>query len=272
MADEKGSGVVFVTAEPASTPPAPDSLAALEGRLGVAFLDRALLLAALTHPSYANEHPSDPAPTNERLEFLGDAALSLVVAEALYERFPDVQEGRLTEWRAHVVQGPTLSRVAGERVDLGPALRLGRGEEQTGGREREGNLERAFEAIIGALYLDQGIEAVRAFVVRTLGEEFDRLADEAAVLNAKGALQELAQEGLVRPEYVVVSREGPDHSRRFEVEVRVGGEALGRGAGHSRQEAEKQAALHALPALRARLGRTHTATTDAGAPGAGIGA
>ncbi|TAK73918.1 MAG: ribonuclease III [Dehalococcoidia bacterium] len=247
-------------------------MAALEGRLGVAFLDRALLLAALTHPSYANEHPSDPAPTNERLEFLGDAALSLVVAEALYERFPDVQEGRLTEWRAHVVQGPTLSRVAGERVDLGPALRLGRGEEQTGGREREGNLERAFEAIIGALYLDQGIEAVRAFVVRTLGEEFDRLADEAAVLNAKGALQELAQEGLVRPEYVVVSREGPDHSRRFEVEVRVGGEALGRGAGHSRQEAEKQAALHALPALRARLGRTHTATTDAGAPGAGIGA
>lgn len=265
--------MVFVTAEPASTPPAPDSLTALEGRLGVTFRDRRLLLAALTHPSYANEHPSDPAPTNERLEFLGDAALSLVVAEALYERFPDMQEGRLTEWRAHVVQGPTLARVASERVDLGPALRLGRGEEQTGGRERDGNLERAYEAIIGAIYLDQGIEAVRAFAAHTLGEEFDRLEDEAAVLNAKGALQELAQEGLGRPEYVIVSSEGPDHSRRFEVEVRIGGEALGRGAGHSRQEAEKQAALQALPLLRARLRQTQSTTTDdAGATGVGIGA
>ncbi len=265
--------MVLVTAEPASTSHAPDSLTSLETRLGVTFRDRSLLLAALTHPSYANEHPSDPAPTNERLEFLGDAALSLVVAETRYQRFPGVQEGRLTEWRSHVVQGPTLARVARERIDLGPALRLGRGEEQTGGRERDGNLERAYEAIIGALYLDQGIEAVRGFVTRTLGDEFDRLADEAAVLNAKGALQELAQDSRGRPEYVVISQEGPDHSRRFEVEVRVGGEALGRGTGNSRQEAEKQAALQALPLLRARLARiTQDTTTDACAPGAGIGA
>lgn len=265
--------MVLVAAEPASTPHASDSLTALEARLGVTFRDRSLLLAALTHPSYANEHPADPAPTNERLEFLGDAALSLVVAETLYERFPGVQEGRLTEWRSHVVQGATLSRVASERVDLGPALRLGRGEELTGGRERDGNLERAYEAIIGALYLDQGLEAARDFVTRTLGEEFDRLADEAAVLNAKGALQELTQDGRGRPEYVVIAQAGPDHSRRFEVEVRVGGEAVGRGTGNSRQEAEKQAALQALTLLRARHDDPmRETTTDAGAPGAGIGA
>ncbi|TAJ18282.1 MAG: ribonuclease III [Dehalococcoidia bacterium] len=249
-------------------------MTSLEERLGVRFRDRSLLLAALTHPSYANEHPSDPAPTNERLEFLGDAALSLVVAETLYQRFPEVQEGRLTEWRAHVVQGPTLSRVASARVDLGPALRLGRGEEQTGGRERDGNLERAYEAIVGALFLDQGIEAVREFVSRTLGEEFDQFEGEAAVLNAKGTLQEIAQDaGLGRPDYVVVSQDGPDHSRRFTVEVRVGGAAFGQGSGGSRQEAEKQAAMAALPALQQRLRRqTGTSTSDAGAPGAGIGA
>ncbi len=262
--------MVFVTAEPASTSHDPDSLASLEARLGVAFRDRRLLLAALTHPSYANEHASDLTPTNERLEFLGDAALSLVVAETLYSRFPDVQEGRLTEWRAYVVQGPTLSRIAREGIGLGEFLRLGRGEEQTGGRERDGNLERCYEAVVGALYLDQGIEAVRAFVADTLGGEFDALANEAAILNAKGTLQELAQEGQGRPEYIVISQDGPDHSRRFEVEVRIGGVALGRGRGSSRQEAEKQAALVALPVLRERLGRN--TSTDAGAPGAGIGA
>jgi ribonuclease III len=258
-----------VTAEPASTSHDSDSLTALEARLGVSFRDRSLLLAALTHPSYANEHAADPTPTNERLEFLGDAALSLVVAETLYSRFPDVQEGRLTEWRAYVVQGPTLSRIARERIALGGFLRLGRGEEQTGGRERDGNLERGYEAVIGALYLDQGIEAVRVFVASTLGAEFDALANEAAILNAKGTLQELAQEAQGRPEYVVISQDGPDHSRRFEVEVRIGGAALGRGRGSSRQEAEKQAALVALPVLRERLSKT---STETGAPGAGIGA
>ena len=268
--------MVIVTAEPAPTSRTPDSLTSLETRLGVTFRDRALLLAALTHPSYANEHPSDAAPTNERLEFLGDAALSLVVAERLYQRFPEVQEGRLTEWRSYVVQGATLARVASERVDLGPALRLGRGEELTGGRERDGNLERAYEAIIGALYLDQGVEAVRSLVERTLGDEFDRLANEVGVLNAKGTLQELAQDGgLGRPDYVVVSQDGPDHSRRFEVEVRVGGTAVGRGRGGSRQEAEKQAALQALPGLRARTTQASArdaSTDNAGASGAGIGA
>ena len=266
--------MVVVTAEPASTSRTPDSLTSLEARLGVTFRDRDLLLAALTHPSYANEHASDLTPTNERLEFLGDAALSLVVAETLYERFPDVQEGRLTEWRAYVVQGPTLSRIARERIDLGPYLRLGRGEEQTGGRERDGNLERGCEAIIGALYLDQGIEAVREFVTRLLAEEFETLASAAAILNAKGTLQELAQEAKGRPEYVVVSQDGPDHSRRFEVEVRMDGVPLGRGRGGSRQEAEKQAALEALPVLRAR--RTDTTspstTNNTGASGAGSGA
>ncbi len=236
-------------------------MADLERLLGVQFQERDLLLAALTHPSFANEHPEDPAPTNERLEFLGDAILGAVVAEALYTRFPQVQEGRLTEWRSVLVCGPTLARVATEGIGLGPWLRLGRGEEQTGGREREGNLERAYEAIVGAIYLDQGLEAAAEFVHRTLGDEFDALARDPGVLNPKGALQQLAQDALGRPEYRLTAQDGPEHDRQFTVEVYLHGERLGRGRAGTKQEAEKEAARQALPRVREMLGR-------AGGPGA----
>jgi ribonuclease III len=251
-------------------------LAELERRGGVSFHNIELLRAALTHPSFANEHPEDPAPTNERLEFLGDAVLGAVVAEALYRRFPEVQEGRLTEWRAELVCGPTLSRVATERLGLGEWLRLGRGEEQTGGRTREGNLERAYEAVVGAVYLDQGLEAARAFVERTLAEDLAEIERDPAVLNPKGALQQLAQENIGRPSYVVTSEEGPEHDRWYTVEVRLAGEVMGTGSGGSKQEAEKQAAREALTRMRARLahepgagGRRETGPAGSDTPGSG---
>lgn len=243
-------------------------LRALEERLLVSFADAELLRAALTHPSYSNEHPEDPLPTNERLEFLGDAILGAVVAETLYQRFPLVQEGRLTEWRSALVCGPTLSRVATDLLELGDWLRLGRGEEQTGGREREGNLERAYEAIVGAIYLDGGLEAARAFVTRSLGAEFDALERDPGVLNPKGTLQQLAQDVLGRPDYVLVAQEGPEHDRTFSVEVRLRGETLGLGRAGSKQEAEKEAARQALATLRARLDAGAGRTSQAGADGA----
>lgn len=225
----------------------------LQRLLGVPFQSVDLLVAALTHPSFANEHPEDPAPTNERLEFLGDAVLGAIVAESLYTRFPHVQEGRLTEWRSALVCGPTLSRVATDVVDLGPWLRLGRGEEQTGGREREGNLERAYEALVGAIYLDRGLEAAAAFVHRTLGDEFEALARDPGVLNPKGTLQQLAQDSLGRPDYRLVDQQGPEHDRQFTVEVYLRGERLGQGRAGTKQEAEKEAARQALPRVRAML-------------------
>lgn len=241
---------------------------ALEALLGLTFGDPDLLLAALTHPSFANEHPEDRAPTNERLEFLGDAILGALVAEELYARFPNVQEGRLTEWRSVLVCGPTLSRVATTVVDLGPWLRLGRGEEQTGGREREGNLERAYEAIVGAIYLDQGLEAARRFVERTLADDFDALTRDPGILNPKGTLQQLAQDTIGRPAYIVVAMDGPEHDREFTVEVRLGGETLGTGRAGTKQEAEKQAARQALPKVRARFA-PHATESGINQPGAG---
>ncbi len=245
--------MIAVSAQPAAASPDPADLAALQARAGVTFRDLGLLRTALTHPSYANEHPDDATPTNERLEFLGDATLGLIVAETLYQRFPEVQEGRLTEWRSQLVCGPTLSRVAVDQLDVGGWLRLGRGEEQTGGREREGNLERAYEAIVGALYLDGGLEVAREFVTRTLREDLDALTGDPDILNPKGALQQVAQDRFGRPEYRLLAADGPEHERHFRVEVRIGGEVLGHGSGASKQEAEKDAAREALPVLRARL-------------------
>lgn len=251
--------------EAGAVPADPDAISAadesppaeLEARLGVSFGDPALLRAALTHPSYANEHPEDPTEHNERLEFLGDAVLGMIVARALYQRFPEVQEGRLTEWRAFLVCGPTLSRVAA-RLDLGRWLRLGRGEDQTGGREREGNLERAYEAVVGAIYLDGGLEVARTFVRESLTVEFATLAESPDDLNAKGALQELVQQlgpadDAARPEYVLVAETGPDHQRHYEVAVEIDGEVLGQGTGASKQQAEKEAATEALARMRVRL-------------------
>lgn len=230
---------------------APGDLEELQRALDVRFTDVALLRAAVTHPSYANEHPAEQLSTNERLEFLGDAVLGMVVAEALYGRYPDIEEGRLTEWRSQLVCGPTLSRVSAA-LHLGDVLLLGRGEESTGGRTREGNLERAYEALVGAVMLDQGLDRARTFVLATLAEEIDAIDRDPAVLNPKGTLQQLTQGEFGRPQYVTVAESGPDHDREFTIEVHIDGETVGRGTAHSKQQAEKDAALQAIETLRQR--------------------
>ena len=267
--DGKGSGVVAVSAHPAAASSGSNELAALEAQVGVTFRDIGLLREALTHPSYANEHADDATATNERLEFLGDAVLGLVVAETLFQRFPEVQEGRLTEWRSQLVCGPTLARIAEDVLGLGTWLCLGRGEEQTGGRAREGNLERAYEAIIGAIYLDQGLDEVRRFVTTTLHDDLDALTRDPDILNPKGALQQIAQDRFGRPEYVLLTADGPEHERHFNVEVRIAGEVLGHGDGTSKQEAEKEAAREALPILRARLADSTSQNASQQAPDGG---
>lgn len=250
------AGVVDPIPDPISEAAGVAALADLEQHIGVDFEDRSLLQTALTHPSFANEHPDDAVGDNERLEFLGDAVLGMIVARTLYQRFPELQEGRLTEWRSHLVCGPTLAKIAGG-IGLGGWLRLGRGEELTGGREREGNLERAYEAVVGAIYLDAGLPASRTFVRDTLADELETLETSPDALNPKGALQELVQPlGSVkddRPDYVLLDESGPDHQRHYEVAVEIDGEVLGTGAGASKQQAEKEGAAQALAALRARL-------------------
>jgi len=232
-------------------PASPEDLAALQERICIQFRDEALLRTAITHPSYSNEHPEEGERDNERLEFLGDAALSLVVAEALYQSFPEEEEGHLTEWRSQLVMGATLARIAGQ-LDLGSALLLGAGEEATGGRERSRNLERVYEALVGAILLDQGLEVARDFIHRTMVEEFDALHADSAVINPKGALQQLAQGLHGRPDYVLIEERGPEHEPEFTVEVQIGDETLGRGTGASKQLAEKRAARQALEILRGR--------------------
>lgn len=232
-------------------PASPEDLVALQQRICIQFRDEALLRTAITHPSYSNEHPEEGGEDNERMEFLGDAALSLVIAEALYQSFPDEEEGHLTEWRSQLVMGTTLARIAAS-LDLGAVLLLGAGEETTGGRERARNLERAYEALIGAILLDQGLEAARDFIHRTMRDEFEALHADSAVINPKGALQQLAQGQHGRPDYLLVEELGPEHAPQFIVEVQIDGETLGRGTGASKQLAEKQAAREALEIMRGR--------------------
>ncbi len=232
-------------------PASPEDLVALQQRICIQFRDEALLRTAITHPSYSNEHPEESGGDNERMEYLGDAALSLVIAEALYQSFPDEEEGHLTEWRSQLVMGTTLARIAAS-LDLGAVLLLGAGEETTGGRERARNLERVYEALIGAILLDQGIEAAREFIHRTMRDEFEALHADSAVINPKGALQQLAQGQHGRPDYLLVEEHGPEHAPQFTVEVQIDGETLGRGTGASKQLAEKQAAREALEIMRGR--------------------
>ncbi|MEX2235998.1 MAG: ribonuclease III [Dehalococcoidia bacterium] len=220
-----------------------------QARLGVRFKDPSVLLEALVHRSYNNEYPDAALPDNERLEFLGDAALGLVVARWLYGRFPQGREGQLTEIRAALVKRETLARVAGD-FDLGSFLMLGRGEEASGGRNREQNLARAYEAIVGAVLLDQGFKAATSFIRRGLKGELDSLGKEPQTIDVKSRLQQIVQARWQRPpSYKTVDAQGPDHAKVFTVAVVIGREELGVGRGRSKQQAEKEAALHALETL-----------------------
>jgi ribonuclease-3 len=230
------------------------SVAALEARLGRSLGDRRLAVAALTHKSYVNEHRDEAGlADNERLEFLGDAVIDLAVSHRLMEKFPGAREGDLSKMRAAVVDEQGLSEMA-RALDLGGLLRLGRGEELTGGRAKASLLADAMEAVVAAIYLDGGLEPVLALVDRFLGDAFARAAAGTLDRDFKTQLQELAQSRLrATPRYRVVGERGPDHSKTFEVETDLRGEVLGRGAGRSKKDAEQAAAKLALDLLGRRF-------------------
>ncbi len=214
-----------------------------------AFHDPSLLERALTHRSYLNEHPELALEDNERLEFLGDAVLDFVIGAWLYNRFPELREGRLTTLRAALVKTDALTEFA-LRVGLNEQLRLGKGEAESGGRGRNSLLADAFEAVLGALYLDQGLEAVRAFLETLLPGEIERILVEESDRDAKSWLQEWSQaEYGITPRYRTVSDAGPDHAKTFIVEVRIGAKVVGRGEGWSKQLAAQAAASDALKRL-----------------------
>ena len=214
-------------------------------RLGVSFSDIELLDRALTHASVACES-AGPTKNYESLEFLGDAALGLAIAHSLIESFPGHTPGEYSRMRAAVVNRRCLARVAA-RLNLGEAIRLGKGEESSGGRKRASLLEDCLEATIGAVFLDQGWEAARAFVGRVLKEELEQARALDEVWDYKSRLQHYCQaERMALPKFEVVRSEGPDHRKRFEVEVVLRNESVGRGSGLTKKEAEQNAARAAL--------------------------
>ena len=211
-----------------------------------AFCDPSLIARALTHRSYLNEHPQVALEDNERLEFLGDAVLDFVVGAWLYNRFPELPEGRLTSLRAALVKTDTLADFA-MQVGLPDQLRLGKGETDSGGRARQSLLCNAFEATIGALYLDQGLDIVREFLSNLLPDEVDRVMADERDRDAKSILQEWSQAKFGRtPRYRTVHSEGPDHARQFTIEVSIGDQVVGKGIGPSKQIAAQAAASDAL--------------------------
>ena len=215
----------------------------LSRRLGLSFSSLSLLVRALTHRSYVNEYPQ-AVEDNERLEFLGDAVLDFTVGAWVYNRFPELPEGDLTKMRSALVRNEQLAKFS-RRLDLGRALRLGRGEASSGGHNRDNLLGSAFEALIGALYLDSGLSAVDAFVIPILEESRESILNE--IHDPKSQLQEWTQSHkLGAPRYHVVSTSGPDHAVVFEMIVEVAGVERGRGTGTSKSHAEHAAAQDAL--------------------------
>lgn len=224
-------------------------MTALEERLGHSFRNRALLETAVTHSSYANENRASGIVCNERLEFLGDSVLGVTVADFLYRHFPDMPEGRMTRLRAELVCEQSLHRVALE-LHLGDYLRLGKGEEHNGGRERASILSDAVEAVIAAMYLDAGMETAAGFIHRCLLDDV-RTIETPSFTDYKTALQELVQRqsGQVLS-YELVGEEGPDHAKTFRMQVCLNGEPVGLVTGRTKKEAEQTAAASALEALR----------------------
>lgn len=214
-------------------------------KLGLEFNDIQLLITALTHRSYVNEHKKSTSIHNERLEFLGDAVLELVVTDYLYLNF-DEQEGVLTSWRAALVRTESIGE-SGEALGYGELLRLSRGEKQGSERARKQIMANAFEAIIGAIYLDQGYDAAKKFIENTIIAKLSDILEVGSWRDAKSQLQELAQrEDGFTPIYKVLEEEGPDHDKIFTLGVFVGGKLKGKGSGSSKQIAQQQAAEAAV--------------------------
>jgi ribonuclease-3 len=223
-----------------------NALAHLQANLGHTFGDQSLLESALTHPSYVNEHLDESIRDNERLEFLGDAVLDYLTAEYLFRHCPERSEGQLTSLRVALVRTETLASLA-RGFDLGAHLRLGRGEEAGGGRHKPTNLCAAFEALIGAVVLDAGIDRARGLVFPLVEPLVDQLLRAEDLKDAKTRLQELCQaESRLTPAYETIAESGPDHAKEFVVLVSLGSQVLGKGRGPSKQSAQQAAARAAL--------------------------
>ncbi|MGD2079399.1 MAG: ribonuclease III [Chloroflexota bacterium] len=223
-----------------------NDLPSIEEALGIKFKDYSLLSRALTHRSYLNENPGEALEDNERLEYLGDAVLDFVVAAYLYHRFPEMREGELTMLRAALVRTRTLAEIARE-LSLGDNLRLGHGEAESGGRQRIANLCAGFEAVVGALYLDQGLTAVEPWVHQLIGPQLQQIIAQAAHRDAKSEFQIWAQSRYnATPTYEVLAHEGPDHDKTFTVAVLVEDQTWGVGQGGSKQKAAQAAASAAM--------------------------
>lgn len=219
----------------------------LQERIGYQFREERLLRQALTHSSYANEKHMKKLSDNERLEFLGDAVLEVTTSEFLYRNHPTLPEGDLTKFRASLVCEPTLAFCTKE-MELGDYLYLGKGEEQTGGRERKSILSDALEAVIGAIYLDGGFEAAKRFVERFILTDIEH---KKLFFDSKTLLQEIVQAQYEEAlHYELLGEEGPDHNKQFRVEARIGERAVGEGKGRTKKAAEQEAAYQALLALK----------------------
>lgn len=213
----------------------------LEQNIGIEFSNKLLLETSVTHRSYLNEHRDVPEH-NERLEFLGDAVLELIVSDYLYRKFADRAEGELTSFRSALVRTDSLAESA-KKLKIGEYLRLSRGEEESGGREKDYLLANAFEAILGAIYLDKGYEKARDFVYRTLIPKLAEIVEYRLDIDNKTKIQELAQsEYKTTPTYEVIDERGPDHDKTFTVVVKIDDKIIGKGTGSSKQKAEEKAA------------------------------
>ena len=228
------------------------AVSSFQQRTGVRFKDSALLRVALTHGSYVHEHPETNLESMGRMELLGDSVVGLVVNDYLYASFPAAEEGELTKMKSLLVSKAILAR-AGRSMRLGHFLLLGEGEVDAGGRDRTSIVADGFESVIGAMYLDQGLDGARRFINDTLLSEASKILADAKHVNYKSLLQEQVQGQLrVHPEYRVLSETGPEHEKQFTVEVAVKRKALGRGSGKSKKEAEQAAARQALSEMEHR--------------------
>ena len=224
-------------------------IAEFEKKIGYTFQDKALLVHALSHTSYTNEHGMEKQASNERLEFLGDAIVDMVVSDYLYRHNSTEPEGTLTKWRASVVCEASFAHIAAG-MDYGSYLLLGKGEEATGGRSRSSVLADAFEAVIAAMYLDSDIETVSVWIIRHLQEELTLAMQGKMAKDYKTLLQELVQKGeRGKVSYVITDEKGPDHAKTFCVDVLVDGERVASGSGTSKKDAEQAAAGAAIKAL-----------------------
>jgi ribonuclease-3 len=237
---------------PSKSREVPLDIQILQKTIGVSFSDAALLEQALVHDSYVNENPAIAPASNERLEFLGDSLLGLIVAEKLFRDFPACAEGQMTRMRSELVRRGTLAKLA-RTIHLGDYLYLGKGEEASGGRDKMPTLAGALEAVIGAIYLDQGLAAAEQFTLALIDRGLEQPEGAGTGADFKSQLQELVQSTNQRgPGYTLIEATGPDHDKRFTVEVRVGETVLGRGSGKSKKAAESEAARVAIQRLEAK--------------------